>query len=187
MPPPTTQQLSFDRLLWRHFTWHLVVGTAIWAGVVALVSLYNYFEQRSFILHDDFYAPDRAASLSRLASNTFELAMMLLFSGIIPAIVGGLIRQPFLAALSRRARSTSQLIWKSLVLFELLVCGLALVPWPVAYNAFGLESFGRQLRVLFLFSLPWLVSTGLASRRLARALSAASAAEEAHNRPTQAN
>lgn len=186
MPPLTAQQLCFDLLLWRHFTWQLWVGTAIWASLVALVCLYQYVEQRSFILHDDFYAPDRAASLSRLAGNTLALAVMLSFSGFVLALVGGLVRQPFLAALSRRARSAGALVWQSLVLFELLVCVLALIPWPIAYNTFGLESFGRQLRALFVLSLPWLASTGLASWQLASALRAVPT-DEAANRPTRVN
>ena len=121
-------------------------------------------------MHSDFYANNRATVHSNVATNYAWLGVMLLLSGLIPAIIGGLVRYYFLASLSRTAQTSNELIWKSLLGFELLVALAAFVPWPIAYNQFSLAMVGRQFLVAFVFSLPWLITTGLASRSLAAAL-----------------
>lgn len=187
MAQHSPQQLRFDQLLCRYFIWQLGVGAAVWTVLLAVFNLYKYAQQRDFILYENFYASSRVASLHKLANNTLETTWLMLLFGLLPAVVGGLLRQPLLAALSRRACTAGELVWKSLALFELSVFILALIPWPTAYNTFGLESFVRQFLVLSAFSLPWLLSTGLASRRLGLALLATPATGEATNRPTWAN
>ncbi|MBF9142015.1 hypothetical protein [Hymenobacter properus] len=170
MPSPAAQPPQLSRLLWWHYRWHLVVGLAIWTGVVAAFVLAKYLQDRSIILHEPFYAHNQAESLLHAASSNAELGFMLLVTGFVPAAIGGLIRFPAMEFLGRRARSRNELIWKSLLVFAALVFIATLVPWPIAYNRFSAEMVGRQLRVLSLISLPWLLSSGLASHKLARRL-----------------
>lgn len=57
-----------------------------------------------------------------------------------------------------------------MVVFEVSVVLIALVPWPIAYNQFSLVMVWHQSVAIFFLSLPWLIATGLASRKLAAAL-----------------
>ncbi|OGX86071.1 hypothetical protein BEN48_13585 [Hymenobacter glacialis] len=57
-----------------------------------------------------------------------------------------------------------------MLLFELSIALLALTPWLVAYNQFSAEMVKTQFSVSVVLTLPWLLATGLASRRLAAAL-----------------
>lgn len=170
MAAPPTPPPPLQILLWRHLSWHLWVGLATWVGVVIPYLCYRYWDGRRVILHESFYADHLAEALNDLAQNYIQLAIMLALAGFIPATIGGFIRRPFLASVCRKAPARHEIIWKSLTLFELSVLLLALLPWPIAYLGYSCESIGRQFLVASAFSLPWLVATGLASRKLAKAL-----------------
>jgi hypothetical protein len=157
-------------LLWRHFTWHLWVGLAIWCVCAGPTLFYFYWQQREQVFQEPLYANHLGSALTNVAVEYGQNALLLSLFAVIVAFVGGCLRYPFMKALRRKAHTRNGFIVKSLLLFELSVLLLALPPWPIAYNKFGIESISRQLLVLFLISLPWLVATGLASRRLATSL-----------------
>ena len=170
MPRNTIQQPPLSPLLWKHFNWHLWVGLAIWSGVVLPFVFVQYLHKRGSNLNLSFYAQNPARMINGLNAEHVNLAFYLLLFGLIFATIGGLVRHPFLALLSRKADSCNELVRKSLLVFVISVALLAFIPWPVAYNQFSISMVGHQFLICFLFSLPWLIATGLASRRLAVAL-----------------
>jgi len=172
MPRATVPRPLLRSLRWRHFNWHLWVGLAIWAGVVLVFISYQYSSSRHRILHTDSYTENnfQAYALANKASEMVKDAVMLLIGGFLLALVGGLLRTPLLRALSHKTRTPNELVWLSLLLFELSVFLLALMPWPLAYNTFNWDIIQRQFLILFVGSLPWLFTTGVASHRLAIAL-----------------
>lgn len=174
MPDSPIPERLLSQLLWRHLTWHLGVGLTIWTGMVIPYNLIAYLQKRQSILHSDFYAQLSASSTTSAIDNLISqyaltAAYALLF-GLIAATISALIRYPVLTYLASRARTRRELVWKSLLLFGISVVLLSLIPWPVAYNRFSVEMIGFQLRALFIFTLPWLMATWLASRKLAAAL-----------------
>jgi hypothetical protein len=167
MSEKTSGSLPLKALLWRHFTWHLWVGLAIWSVCAGLSLFYLYWQQRAKVFQEPFYANHLVDALRNVAVEYVENGLLLSLFAFIVAFVGGCLRYPFMAALSGKARTRSGFVVKSLLIFELSVLLLSIPPWPIAYNRFGIESISHQLLALFLCSLPWLVATGLASRRLA--------------------
>ncbi len=141
-PPPLSQ------LLWAHYRWHLGVGLVIGGSLLAALAGYDYVREERLFQGFGFYA-------------------FMLWTGFLFAAISGLMRHNVLASLSKGARTRRELIWKSLLAFELIVLLLSLVPWPVAYNQFSLSMVRWQFLAGFLISLPWLIATGLASRKLA--------------------
>ncbi len=171
MLPSDSPALPVSHLLWWHYRWHLGVGLAVWAGLGVAVVAVRYLQSHGFMLHD--HQP--GWRMYRPANDCFALAVLLV--GVaVPAAIGGLIRFPVMEYLSRHAQSRRELVWKSMLAFELMVVVAALVPWPIAYNQFSAEMIRGQLLAGFLLSLPWLLSTGLASRKLADALGLPAAA-----------
>jgi hypothetical protein len=170
MSEKNSTSLPLKVLLWRHFNWHLWVGLAIWNVCAGTTLFYLYWQQREQVFQEPFYAGHLEDALSNVAVEYIENSLLLSLFAFIIAFVGGCFRYPFLAALSRKAHTRTRFVVKSLLIFELSVVLLSLPPWPIAYNSFGIESISRQVLVLSLFSLPWLVATGLASRRLAVSL-----------------
>ncbi|GAA4495250.1 hypothetical protein GCM10023172_06670 [Hymenobacter ginsengisoli] len=132
--------------------------------------LYQYWQQRAQVLQEPFYANHLGKALATVAADNAETAGMLFLGAFSIALMGSALRYPFLAAAIRKTRTRRSLTARFLLVFLLQVAALAIPPWPIAYNQFGLESISRQLVVLFLLNLPWLVATGLATRRLAAAL-----------------
>lgn len=157
-------------LLWRHFNWHLWRGLALWSCCAGPFVFYQYWLQRVQVLAEPFYADHRAEALAGVADEFLGLGLMLFFGTFVVALISSCLRYPFLAALCRQAHTRMGLVVRSLLLFELTIFLLAIPPWPIAYNRFGLASISRQLLLLSLFSLPWLITTGVASYRLAAAL-----------------
>ncbi|RZK19284.1 MAG: hypothetical protein EOO56_14440 [Hymenobacter sp.] len=165
------QPLRLPLLLWRHFNWHLWMGFIIWLSLVLAFIFYKHTMAKHTILTSEFYTENtfQTEALANKAHEMVQDAIFLLIGGFLLAMVGGLLRKPIMTIISRNARTRSELIWKSLVLVELSVFMLALLPWPVGYT-FGLEDIERQFLVLSVGSLPWLLTTGIASHRLAVAL-----------------
>ncbi|WP_310394024.1 hypothetical protein [Hymenobacter sp.] len=163
---PPSRRLS--QLLWHHYRWHLWVGLAIGAGAALPYALLDYLRERRLVPSDSS-AFDPAA-ISSLNGKYASLAFYCLLFGLIFAAVGGLVRHPLLVLVSRRAATRSELVWKSLLVFGASVALLAFIPWPIAYNQFSMSMVGRQFLASSLFSLPWLIATGLASRKLAAEL-----------------
>lgn len=165
MPDSPIPERLLSQLLWRHFRWHLWVGLAIWTGIVLVGSILYYLKES----HSDYYVRNPDAIGSLIGQQAYTTLLYILF-GLIPATISGLTRRPFLAFLCRNARASQELVFKSLLLFGASVALLSLIPWPIAYNQFSMEMIRRQLLALSLFGLPWLITTGLASRKLAAAL-----------------
>ena len=170
MVPFATQPSRVSSLLWQHYRRHLWVGLLIWVSAVVPIVSFQYFKERALITHDSLYANQLATHLDDLATNYLSLALMVLLCGFIPAIIGGLIRHYFLELIINSAFTYNELVWRSLLLFELSVLLAAFIPWPIAYNQFSLSMIGRQFLGAFVLSLPWLIATGLASRKLATSL-----------------
>lgn len=174
MPGSPIPERLLSQLLWRHLTWHLGVGLLIWTGMVTPYNLIAYLQERQSILHSDFYtqlpASSTTSAIDNLISQYALTATYVLLFGLVAAASSALIRYPILTYLARRVRTRRELAWKSLAVFELSIALLAFIPWPIAYNQPGAAMAARQFWVLWVLTLPWLLATGLASRRLATAL-----------------
>ena len=164
------QPRPLSELLWHHYRWHLWLGLALWMSTALPLIFFDYMAKRAMIFQNAFYDHNRAFFLNNLARESAWFAAMCLLVGLAFAAIEGVLRHPFLVLLSRHARTRKELVWKSLVLFELLIFLSALIPWPIAYNQFSVSMVGHQFLACFLVSLPWLITTGLASRKLAAAL-----------------
>ncbi|WP_070733912.1 hypothetical protein [Hymenobacter glacialis] len=155
---PNSQQLS--QLLWQHYRWYLRAGTGIWAcTMLPLFSFSPLFP--AYSINKNLFA----SFYERL-----EITLLFLVFCLLYPSVSGLVLHPLLTYMARVARTRTALVWQSMLLFELSIALLALTPWLVAYNQFSAEMVKTQFSVSVVLTLPWLLATGLASRRLAAAL-----------------
>ncbi|MFD1469218.1 hypothetical protein ACFQ48_13370 [Hymenobacter caeli] len=170
MPAHAISPPRLSQLVWHHYRWHLWVGLLIWASAVMPFAFIDCVKKKSLITASAYYANNHADAITSLACDQLETAVILLLLGLASAAVCGLIRHYYLFSISCKALTPNELVYKSLLAYEIPLVLMALVPWPVAYNRFSLSMVGHQLIIYLLFSLPWLLATGLASRRLATAL-----------------
>ncbi len=155
-PPPK----PVVRGLWRHYWQHLGVGILIWIAATLGGFAYEYLTAKA------------GFSSASEPDNVYFVASLLVFvPALAGAVVGGLLRQPLLAWLSRRARSRGALVRGAVVGFELTVVVSAVgLWWPDALDSKPLLSIWGSC---ILVSLPWLLSTAWLSWRLAYELNPA--------------
>ncbi len=154
-----------SQLMWQYFGWHLWVGLLIWAGWVIPFTFYYHWNDLQ--LRYDTMSSTKAAYLTNQALQTGFISLMF---GLVVAVVSGLVRFPFLKYVACHARSRRELTLKFVFVFIVSIPVIALIPWPIAYNTFSLTMIWNQGRAVLMLSLPWLIATVLAMRKLAAAL-----------------
>ncbi len=150
-------------VLWEHYWQQLWLGVGIWIGVLLCLMLYHLISLYS--LESNY----RVETISSLLESDFGFGLLSLLCFTLPAVLGGLLRQPALAWLSRHARSQGELIGGSLLLFEALVVLATFYGWfylGIADN----KNLWNSFLACFFISLPWLLATAWASWCLAKKL-----------------